>query len=127
MKITPHVHGMDDVTLDLESEFKVITGQSVNGIPIISHRQLTSKVRLREGESAVVGGLLTSNEARSISGIAGLADMPALGALFRQTNKNEQTSEVLVVVKPTLLGLPPDQFVAPAIYTGSETRPLTPL
>ena len=127
MKITPHVHGMDDVTLDLESEFKVITGQSVNGIPVISHRQLTSKVRLREGESAVVGGLLTSNEARSISGIAGLAEMPTLGALFRQTNKNEQTSEVLVVVKPTLLSLPPDQFAAPAIYTGSETRPLTPL
>jgi len=127
MKITPHVHGMDDVTLDLESEFKVITGQSVNGIPIISHRQLTSKVRLREGESAVVGGLLTSNEARSISGIAGLAEMPALGALFRQTNKSEQTSEVLLVVKPTLLGLPPGEFVTHTIYTGSETRPLTPL
>jgi len=127
MKITPHVNGMDEVTLDLETEFKVITGQSVNGIPIISHRQLTSKVRLREGESAVVGGLLNSNEARSISGIAGLAEIPTLGALFRQTNKNEQTSEVLVVVKPTLLGLPPGQFVAPAIFSGSETRPLTPL
>ena len=82
-------------------------------------------MRLREGESAVVGGLLTSNEARSVSGIAGLADMPALGALFRQTNKNQQTSEVLVVVKPTLLGLPPGEFVSHTIYTGSETRPLT--
>jgi general secretion pathway protein D len=127
MKITPRIHGMDDVTLDLETEFKVITGQSVNGIPVISHRKLTSKVRLREGESAVVGGLLNSNEARSISGIAGLAELPALGALFRQTNKNEQTSEVLVVLKPTLLGLPPSEFVTHTIFTGSETRPLTPL
>jgi type II secretory pathway component GspD/PulD (secretin) len=113
--------------LDLETEFKVITGQSVNGIPIISNRKLATKVRMREGESAVVAGLLTSNEARSIAGIAGLGEMPGLGALFRQTNKSDQTSEVLLVIKPTLLSLPPGEFVTHTIFTGSETRPLTPL
>ncbi len=127
LKVTPHINGMEEVTLELESEFKEVTGQSLNGIPIISTRKLTTKVRLGENESAIVGGLLTSNEARSISGLAGVSEVPGLGALFRQTNKNLQTSEVLLVVKPTLLDLPPDQFTAPAIYTGSELRPLTPL
>ena len=127
MKITPRVHGMDEVTLDLDTEFKVVTGQSENGIPIISDRKLTSKVRMREGESAVVAGLMTSNQARSIAGIAGLGEMPGLGPLFRQTNKSDQTSEVLLVIKPTLLSLPPGEFVTHTIYTGSETRPLTPL
>jgi general secretion pathway protein D len=127
MKVTPRMHGMGEVTLDLETEFKVITGQSVNGIPIISNRKLATKVRMREGESAVVAGLLTSNEARSIAGIAGLGEMPGLGALFRQTNKSDQTSEVLLVIKPTLLSLPPGEFVTHTIFTGSETRPLTPL
>jgi len=126
-KITPRIHSIDEVTLDLDTEFKVITGQSVNGIPVISHRKLTSKVRMKEGESAVVAGLLTSSEARSLSGIAGLADIPGLGALFRQTNKNDQTGEVLIIIKPTLLRLPPGEFVTRTIFTGSETRPLTPL
>jgi len=127
LKVTPRIHGMDEVTLDLETEFKVLAGSSSNGIPIIDNRKLTSKIRLREGEWGVVAGLLTSSEARSISGIAGLSSIPVLGRLFQQTNKNESTSEVLLIIKPRLLNLPPDQFVTPTIWTGSETRPITPL
>jgi len=127
VKVTPHIHGMDEVTLDLETEFKVLSGGSNNGIPIISSRKLATKVRLREGEWGVVSGLLSSNEARTIHGIAGLADIPALGQLLRKTNKDESTSEVLVIIKPTLLSLPPDQYVTPTVWTGSEMRPATPL
>jgi general secretion pathway protein D len=127
LKVTPRIHGMDEVTLDLDTEFKVVTGQSLNGIPIISNRKLTTKVRLHEGESAVVAGLLTSNQARNISGIAGVSNIPVLGELFRQTDKELQTTEVLLVIKPTLLNLPPDQFATPTIFTGSDTRPITPL
>jgi type II secretory pathway component GspD/PulD (secretin) len=127
VKVTPHIHGMDEVTLDLETEFKVLSGGSNNGIPIISSRKLATKVRLREGEWGVVSGLLTSSQARTIHGIAGLMNIPALGQLLRKTNKDETTSEVLVIIKPTLLSLPPDQFVTPTIWTGSEMRPATPL
>lgn len=127
LKVTPRIHGMDEVTLDLETEFKVVSGQSLNGIPIISNRKLTTKVRLREGESAVVAGLLTTNQARTVGGIAGLSNIPVLGELLRQTDKELQTSEVLLVITPTLLDLPPDQFVTTTIFTGSDARPVTPL
>ena len=72
-------------------------------------------------------GLMTSSQARTISGIAGLASLPVLGPLFRKTNKDESSTAVLLAIRPTLLDLPSDQFVTPAIWTGSETRPLTPL
>jgi general secretion pathway protein D len=127
LKVTPRIHGMDEVTLDLETEFTVLTGQSNNGIPIISSRKLNSKIRLREGEWGIIAGLLTVSEARSIQGLAGLSNIPVLGRLFQQTNKDESTSQVLLIIKPTLLNLPPDQFLTPAIWTGSETRPVTPL
>jgi type II secretory pathway component GspD/PulD (secretin) len=127
LKVTPRIHGMDEVTLDLDTEFKVLTGGSNNGIPIISSRKLTSKIRLREGEFGVIAGLLTSSEARTISGIAGLSNIPVLGSLFKQYNKNESTSEVLIILKPMLLSPPPDQIVTPPIWTGSDVRPLTPL
>jgi type II secretory pathway component GspD/PulD (secretin) len=127
LKVTPHIHGMDEVTLDLETEFKVLTGETNNGIPIIASRKLTSKIRLREGEWGVVAGLLTSSEARTIHGIAGLSSIPVLGSLFKQYNKDESTSEVLMIIKPTLLNPSPDQVATPPIWTGSEMRPLTPL
>jgi len=118
---------MDEVTLDLDTEFKVVTGESLNGIPIISSRKLITKVRLNEGESAVVAGLLTSNQARTIAGVAGVSNIPVLGDLFHQTDKELQTTEVLLVIRPSLLNLPPDQFATPVIFTGSDTRPITPL
>lgn len=127
LKVTPRIHGMDEVTLDLETEFKVVSGQSLNGIPVISSRKITTKLRLREGEWGVVAGLLTSSEARTIHGIAGLSSIPVLGQLLRKTNKDESTSDVLLILKPTLLNLPLDQYVTPTISTGSDTRPLTPL
>jgi general secretion pathway protein D len=127
LKVTPRIHGMDEVTLDLEMEFKVLSGETSNGIPLISSRKLTSKIRLREGEWGVVAGLLNSSEARTIHGIAGLSSLPVLGPLFKQYNKDESMSQVLMILKPTLLGLPPDQMITAPIWTGSEVRPLTPL
>lgn len=127
LKVTPRIHGMDEVTLDLETEFKVLGGSSVNGIPIISNRKLAAKVRLRDDQWGVIGGLMTSSEARTIHSIAGLGSLPVLGPLLRKTNKDENSTAVLLVIKPTLLDLPPDQFVTPEIWTGSEARPLTPL
>jgi hypothetical protein len=50
-----------------------------------------------------------------------------LGQLLRQNTKDESTTEVLLIIKPTLLNVPASQFVAPAIWTGSDARPLTPL
>jgi len=127
LKVTPHVHGMDEVTLDVESEFKVLNGETSNGIPLINNRKLTSKIRLREGEWGLVAGLLNASEARTIRGIAGLSNIPVLGSLFKQYNKEEDTTQVLLIIKPRLLNPPPDQEVTSPIWTGSEMRPLTPL
>jgi general secretion pathway protein D len=127
VKVTPHVHDMDDVTLDLETEFKVLGNGSLNGIPVISNRKVTSNVRLREGEWGVVAGLMTSSDVRTIHGLAGISAVPVLGRLLQQNNKDVSTTEVLLIIKPTLLSVPPNQFVAPAIWTGPDTRPLTPL
>jgi type II secretory pathway component GspD/PulD (secretin) len=127
IKATPRVHGMQDVTLDLETEFRLLTGQVIDQIPVISNRQLKSIVRLRTGEWAVVAGLMTTNQARTIAGIAGLSNLPALGPLFRTTTKNKDSSEVLILLRPRLVTLPPDQVITHVFRLGSETRPLTPL
>ena len=126
LKITPKVHGEQEISLDFEAEFKVLTGKALNGIPIISTRKFQSKTRLREGEWAVVAGLLTASEARSITGIAGLATLPVLGPLFSQRSKDQDGGEALLVIRPRVIGLPPVEDPE-GMWVGTDLRLNIPL
>lgn len=127
LKVTPHVHATSEVSLDLNAEFKLLGGQSSNGIPIISNRKLESKVRLRHGQWAIVAGLMTVREARAISGIWGLSSIPLLGHLFRKNDVERSSSEVLMVIKPRLMNLPPTELVTRTLWVGSDARLQIPL
>ena len=127
IKVTPKVHGVEAVTLDLEAEFRLLSGQSFNAIPVISNRQFKSTVRLETGEWAVVAGLMETSEARTIAGIAGLSSLPYLGPLLSQNTRSRDSSQVLVLMRPRLITLPPGQVATHTFRVGSETRPLTPL
>jgi hypothetical protein len=120
VKVTPHIHGTDDVTLDLDTAFKLLTGRQLLGVPVITNRKVTAQVCVPYGEWAVVAGLLSTSEARTISGL------PVLPILGRRT-REETSSEVLLMVKTTLLNDPPDESLTPAVALGSDTRPRAPL
>ena len=126
MKITPHIHGMDDVTLTLDTSFEILTGQAVNGIPIFGNRHVQSDVRLRNGEWAVVAGLMGDTDSRSTAGFAGLANIPILGNLFRRTTLDHEKPTVLIGIRPHLLSLPPSEMESKAFRVGSEIRPYIP-
>ncbi len=127
MKVTPHVHGMDEVSLDVEAEFKVLGSESLNGIPYISNRKLQSKVRIRNGEWAVISGLVDASDTNSVTEVPGLGSIPYLGKALRQNGHDKQSSEVLVLMRPVLLSPPADQFVQRTVWIGSETRLDIPL
>lgn len=123
LKVTPYVHGDEELTLDLEAEFKLLAGSALNGIPVISNRKLQSRVRMKFGETAVVAGLSSGNESRSLSGLPGLAALPP----FRSNTRGSDSADLLLTVRPRLTGLPPGEAATRAIWAGTETRPLTPL
>jgi general secretion pathway protein D len=127
LAVTPVVNDVDTVSLDIEAAFKVLTGASVNGLPVISNREVKNTTRLKFGEWAIIGGLLTTNEARIISGLAGLAEIPYLWPLFGTHEHDQSTDQVLVLLRPVLLSLPASATVPHSFLTGTETRPLTPL
>jgi type II secretory pathway component GspD/PulD (secretin) len=63
-----------------------------------------------------------ASEARSITGIAGLATLPAIGALFRQNSKSTDNGQTLFIIKPHLLSPPLSEVVTRPLWTGTETR-----
>jgi general secretion pathway protein D len=127
LKVTPHMHGDDGVTLAIDTKYELLTGGSVNGIPIIGQRQTTGQVRLKNGEWAVVAGVIGSTDAKTDSGFWGLSQIPLLGRLFRQTTTDKEHQDLLIAIRPHLLSLPPDQVVTKRVRVGTETRPYTPL
>jgi len=123
LKVTPHVHDAEEMSLEVEAEFKVLSGQSLNGVPIIASRKLTSKVRLRNGEWAVIAGMFSATEAREITGLPGLVRLPFL----RKNDRTRTSSEVLLLIKPTLESLAPTQYPTRPLWIGSEARLKVPL
>lgn len=127
LKATPHVHGIDEVTLTIEAEFKVLAGAASNGIPIISNRSVKSDVTLKMGQWALIAGLIDDEDARTIAGVAGLASIPFIGPLTSNVTHNSSSNRVVILLRPTLLTAPPDNSLTHALRMGAEMRPLTPL
>jgi general secretion pathway protein D len=125
LKVTPSVHDQDEVTLDIDTEFKVLGTTDANGNPSISTRKYTGKVRMRMDESAIVAGMLGTTDGTTVNGIFGISSIPILGRLLRTNNINKSSDQVLIVLRPRLLNVPPWEFGSAPIWLGTETKPLT--
>jgi type II secretory pathway component GspD/PulD (secretin) len=125
LKITPSVHDLGEVSLEISTEYKVLGATNASGLPTISNRKYTGKVRLKLDESAIVAGLLSSTDGTTRSGIFGLASIPGIGHLLRSNTIDHRSSEVLVVLRPRLVDLPPWEYPSAPIWVGTETKPLT--
>ncbi len=122
LKVTPHVHGTDEMTLEIEAEFKVLSGTALNNIPIISNRKFNSKVRIRNGEWAIMAGLATLSDSVSTNGPWGLSSIPLLGRFFRNNNRSVDENDTMLVLKPRLLSLPASEQATRQFYVGTESR-----
>ena len=126
LKITPTVHEDMEVTLDVDAQFKILGSGSFNGIPVIDSRQYQGKVRLKDGEWAVVAGLVSTGDSETPTGVLGLSGLPWIGGLFTHHTHQQDRNETLLVLKPHLVSLPPWEYLTPPLWTGTETRPVTP-
>ncbi len=123
LKITPRVHSTEEVSLELEAEFKSLSGQTNNGIPVISNRKFVTRVRSTFSQTTVIAGFVRETLSQSWSGIPVLVKIPAL----RNNSKSTEYTQLLLTLRPRLMSLPPSEVATLPIRAGSESRPLTPL
>ncbi len=127
LKVTHHVHPGGEVTMDVDGEFKLLTGETVSGLPVIQSRVVKSTVRMAAGQWAVLAGLLNPSDTSIVTGLAGVSRIPYLGALTSTRQHNKDNDQVLILLRPSIQALPPGESITRTYRLGSDTRPRIPL
>ncbi|ALM51402.1 hypothetical protein BJB45_01635 [Halomonas huangheensis] len=103
LEVTPQITSDDAVVLDLRINNDTIADQSFAGAPAIDTNQIATRVRVANGATVVLGGILTHDQARNLHRIPWLGDLPLLGNLFRYTEEVRDRVELLVFITPRIL------------------------
>lgn len=116
--VTPYLAGQDTVLLNLEVESSIPTNvtetstASVN--PIVATRSAKTDVHIRDGNTFVIGGLISTNNLEQVQKVPLLGDIPILGLLFRSTLTQKTSTEVLFFITPRVIREPSGfDFVVP--------------
>jgi type IV pilus assembly protein PilQ len=75
--------------------------------PPIDTKQIQTQVRVEDGGTVVIGGILTESEQRNRSGVPGLSRLPLIGHLFRGSSRQTEKTELLIFVTPRVVSRPP--------------------
>ena len=100
IKVKPTIHGNGDVSMQLELQVRSLTGQSNDGVPVISNREYKGSINLRDGEPAVVAGQVSRTEQRSLSGLPGLGFLPGLNQVMTNNTLQENDDELMIIITP---------------------------
>jgi type IV pilus assembly protein PilQ len=105
LNVTPHINTGNRITMDVHPEVSDLASQAtVQGGIIINTTMADTRVMVNDGETAVIGGLIRSNESSTKRGVPVLMDLPLLGNLFRSNSNTKQKRELLIFVTPKILG-----------------------
>ena len=104
LKVTAHVTEDKKIMMDLHPEVSDLSAQStVQGGVIINTSEADTRVMVEDGQTAVIGGLIRTNDSKVRKGVPLLKDLPLLGFLFRSENTVRQNRELLIFVTPRLM------------------------
>jgi general secretion pathway protein D len=128
VELTPRVHDNGEVSMTVALEISSVTGSvDLGGIdqPIIGQRRADFAIRLREGEVSLLGGLLSTQESRQVTGIPGLMSIPVVGKLFSGNSLDRQRREIMIALVPHVIRRPdisPENLRGIAVGNGQSIK-----
>ncbi len=107
LSITPTIHHNREVTLDLNFELTYVTDfGSAYVPPTLGNRKVTTKLRLRDGESGIIAGLMRGSSTGSTDGVPVLNSIPVVKEIFSSRSKVKERTDILLSVTPRILRMP---------------------
>ena len=101
--ITPRTHHDDDVSLAVKIEVSSISGTGFGGLPTFGNRSINTVIRLRDGETNMLAGLIRDDEREVLVGRPGPERHPDLGRLFARTRKETQETDIILTLTPHIV------------------------
>ncbi len=121
IKITPFIHQNNEVTLKTKLTINFISSGASSSFPTFGKREIENKIRLKEGETNIIGGLIRDDVRGSLNGIPALARIPLLGKLFGNSEKNISQTDLIFSITPKIIRRTPISALDnEAIWSGSE-------
>jgi type IV pilus secretin PilQ/predicted competence protein len=104
LTVVPHINQDDRITLDLTPEVSDLSSQAtVQGGIVIVTAEASTRVIVQNGQTAVIGGLVRTNDGSVERGVPLLMDIPLVGNLFKQSSKVREQRELLIFVTPKII------------------------
>ncbi len=103
LDLKPRLHLEKEVTIDVDIKISSLAGTGYANIPILNNREIKNTIRLKDGETNLLAGLLSNEERKSVSGISGLKDIPILGSLFSTTQTTIDQTDVVLTLTPYII------------------------
>lgn len=110
LSVLPLINAEGLVVMDIRQKIQdvgdEVTIQNIGSVPSTIDREANAKVAVRDGETVMLGGMISANKSNSKGGVPLLKDIPYLGALFRSTRNSDDRTELAVLIRPTVLPTP---------------------
>ncbi len=101
--LTPRTHHNDEVSLTLKLEVSSISGTGFGGLPTFGNRQINTVIRLRDGETNMLAGLIRDDERKELDGIPGLSDLPVVGRIFAHNINTTEETDIILTLTPHIV------------------------
>jgi type IV pilus assembly protein PilQ len=104
LDVTPQITSEGTIIMDLKVEkAEADFTRTVNGTPTITRKSIETQVLVRDGGTAVLGGVYVTNSTVGTTGVPFLSKIPLIGFLFRNNTRQEKNVELLIFITPRVL------------------------
>lgn len=104
LNVTPQITSEGTIIMDIKIEkAEADFSRTVQGTPTILRKEIETQVLVRDGGTAVLGGVYSTNKSTGFAGVPFLSKLPFVGGLFRTRSNKDQNSELLIFITPRII------------------------
>jgi general secretion pathway protein D len=122
LKLTPQIRHNDEVSLVMDMKVEALAGTSINSIPILDNRALTSTITVPAGQTAMLATLVSTSETKALTGLPGLSELP--GFQGTEQDRQKDSTQLIITITPHIVRSGRVQIASKRLATvriGAET------